>query len=90
MGYLIVMIVGAILGWLVAIVVDQDDRVNTALYAVVGMIGGVAAAIVAGDVPLTLGVSASQLLWSVGGALVAIAAMRATPMRRSQGRPGSA
>lgn len=72
MGFLIVTVVGAILGWLAAILIDRDDRVGTALCAAIGLIGAVIGAGLAGDVALARGVSADQLLSSVVGAVVAI------------------
>ena len=72
MGFLIVGVVGAILGWLAAIVVDRDDRVGTALCAAVGLAGAVSGAATAGDVSLALGVTGGQLLASVLGAMAAI------------------
>lgn len=89
MGLVIVTVVGAILGWLAAIVVDRDDRVGTALCAGVGLAGAVIGALLAGDVPLEVGVSASQLLWSVLGAMLAIVATNAVLARRMPGRTGN-
>ena len=89
MGLVIVTVVGAILGWLAAIVVDRDDRVGTALCAGVGLTGAVIGAILAGDVPLALGVSVGQLLWSVLGAMLAIVATNALLARRLPANTGS-
>lgn len=83
MGIVIVLIVGTVLGWLSAIVIDRDDRVGTAVCAAVGLAGGLFAALAAGDVPLARGVSAVQLLWSAVGAIVAIAATNLLWTRRS-------
>ena len=89
MGYVIVMIVGAVLGWLAAIVVDRDDRVGTLVCVAFGLVGGVAAALLAGDVPLAIGVSAIQLLWSVLGALLTIVAINALCVSRLPARSGN-
>lgn len=89
MGLLIVTVVGAILGWLAAIVVDRDDRVGTALCAGVGLIGALIAAELAGDVPLAAGVSAAQLLWSVVGAVIAIVATNALLVRHLRANGGN-
>lgn len=83
MGLVIVMIVGTVLGWLAAIVIDRDDRVGTAVCAMVGLTGGLIAALLAGDVPLARGVSAEQVLWSVAGAIAAIAVTNLAWNRRS-------
>lgn len=82
MGFAIVMIVGAVLGWLAAILIDRDDRVGTALCSTVGLIGAVGGALAIGDVPLAAGISEAQLLWSAMGALFAIVATNAVLMHR--------
>ena len=89
MGLVIVIVVGAILGWLAAIVVERDDRVGAAICALAGMVGSVAAAVLAGDVPLAVGVSAAQLLWGVVGAVLAIVAINAIVVTRLGGNPGN-
>ena len=89
MGIIIVTIVGAIMGWLAAIVVDRDDRVGTALCAGAGTIGALLAAVLSGDVPLLVGVSADQLLWSVAGALFAIIAMNVIAVNRLRAGNGN-
>ena len=82
MGLVIVTVVGAILGWLAAIVVERDDRAGAAICALAGTVGSVVAAVLAGDVPLTQGVSAAQLLWGVVGAILAIVAINAAVVTR--------
>lgn len=89
MGYVIVMVVGAILGWLAAIIVDRDDRVGTALCAAVGLGGALTAALLVGEVPLSSGVSAGQLLWSVLGAFLAIAVTNTVWTHRTSLKPRS-
>lgn len=79
MGLVIVVVVGAILGWLAAIVVERDDRAGAAICVLVGAVG---AAALTGDVHLAVGISASQLLWSVVGALLAIVAINAAAVTR--------
>lgn len=82
MGLAIIIVVGAILGWLAAIVVRRDDRVGAALCTLAGVAGSVAAASLAGDVPLAQGVSPAQLLWGVAGALFAIIAINTAVVTR--------
>lgn len=89
MGLVIVIVVGAILGWLAAIVVERDDRVGAAICSLAGTVGSVVAAVLAGDVPLAVGVSAPQLLWGVVGALLAIVAINAAVVTRPGGSSGS-
>lgn len=85
MGLVIIIVVGAILGWLAAIVIERDDRAGAAICALAGMFGSVVAAALVGDVPLARGVSAAQLLWGVVGAVLAIVAANAAVAAR----PGS-
>ena len=88
MGFIIVMVVGAILGWLAAIVVRRDDRVGTAICAGAGLAGALAAATLAGEVPLAIGVSATQLFWAVLGATLAIVAINAMFVHRLEAQTG--
>ncbi|WP_375289914.1 hypothetical protein [Qipengyuania sp.] len=73
MGLLIVLVVGATLGWLSSIVIDREDRTGTASCVIAGALGALVAAVLAGEVPLLSGVSPAQLLFGVLGSLVAIA-----------------
>lgn len=82
MGLLIVIVVGAVLGWLASIVVERDDRVGAAICSLAGMCGAVVAAVLVGDVPLVSGVSPTQLLWGVAGATLAIVAVNAAVITR--------
>lgn len=89
MGLVIVIMVGAILGWLASIVVDRDDRLGAAICALAGMVGSVIAALLAGDFPLVTGVAATQLLWAVVGAILAIVAINAAVVTRLGPQAGS-
>lgn len=82
MGLAIVMIVGAVLGWLAAIIVDRNDRIAADVCALVGTLGAVAGALLAERVPLLAGVAPTQLLWAVLGALTAIIASNAAGLNR--------
>lgn len=86
MGLIIVIIVGAVFGWLVAIVVDRDDRVGSAVCGLAGAVGAVVGAVLAGDVPLLSGVSPEQLLWAVVGALMAIVGINTAVALRPRSR----
>ena len=77
MGLIIVMVVGSVLGWLAAIVISRDDRVAAVICVSAGLAGALAGAVLSGDVPLVTGISARQLLWSVLGAMLTIAAINA-------------
>jgi uncharacterized membrane protein YeaQ/YmgE (transglycosylase-associated protein family) len=82
MGLIIVIVVGALLGWLASIVIERDDRAGAVICALSGMVGSVAGAVLAGDVPLAIGVSPPQLLWGVVGAVLAIVAINAAVVTR--------
>jgi uncharacterized membrane protein YeaQ/YmgE (transglycosylase-associated protein family) len=81
MGLIIVMVVGATLGWLVAIVVDRDDRMGSAGCALAGTAGGVAGALLSGDIPLLSGISPTQLLWAVVSAIIVIVLINVAVIR---------
>lgn len=89
MGLVIVIVVGAILGWLASIVVEREDRAGAAICALAGMAGAVVAAVLAGNVPLAIGVSAPQLLWGVAGAGLAIVAINAAVVSRLDAPSGN-
>lgn len=88
MGLVIVMVVGAILGWLASIIVDRDDRVGTAMCALAGIAGSTIAAVLAGDISLVSGLSPAQLLWATLGAIVSIVAINAAVVSRLGSLPG--
>ena len=75
------MVVGATLGWLVAIVVDRDDRMGSAACALAGTGGSVIGALLSGDIPLLSGISPTQLLWSVVSATIVIVLTNVAVMR---------
>lgn len=89
MGLAIVIVVGAILGWLASIAIERDDRVGAAICALAGTVGSVIAALLAGNVPLVVGVSVPQLLWGVVGAVLAIVAINAAVVTRLGEKAGS-
>lgn len=72
MGIILILVVGAILGWLCAIVLGRDDSRGVALCLLAGAAGAVLAAADAGPVPLAAGVGPLQLVWGALGALLAI------------------
>ncbi len=65
MGFLILTIVGSVMGWLAAIVVERDDRVGITACGLAGIAGAYVGALLAGNVSLSAGISAGQLLWGV-------------------------
>lgn len=72
MGLIILTVVGAILGWLATIVLEQEDSRTILLTVSIGVIGAWIAAIISGGAPLLAGVGALQLVWATLGAMVAI------------------
>ncbi|MDG5747900.1 GlsB/YeaQ/YmgE family stress response membrane protein [Qipengyuania sp. XHP0207] len=74
MGLLILIVVGAILGWLATIVLRIEDGRNIAIYAGVGVVGSLLAGIVAGNGVIFGAISGTALLWAVLGASIAIGA----------------
>lgn len=72
MGLIILTVVGAILGWLATIVLEQEDSRTILMTVAAGIVGAWVAATVAGGAPLLAGVGALQLVWATLGALIAI------------------
>jgi uncharacterized membrane protein YeaQ/YmgE (transglycosylase-associated protein family) len=62
MGFLVLIAVGGILGWLASILSRSDDRRGLIFNVAVGVIGAVAAGALGSTTPLTAGLSASALL----------------------------
>lgn len=75
MGLLILMVVGAILGWVATIILQVEDGRGILTNAVAGVFGSLVAGIVAGKGSIFGAVSGMALLWGVFGALVTIAAL---------------
>lgn len=72
MGLVIVIVVGAILGWLASVAVEPDNRVSLEACLVAGIAGGLIASLLDGNVPLSIGIGPTQLVWTVLGAALAI------------------
>lgn len=83
MGFLVTSIVGAILGWLAANVVKAHARVASLVCTLAGTFGALAGAWASGEVPLSQGVSAPQLLWGVLASLLAIICVNVIGLRQS-------
>ena len=72
MGLLILIVVGAILGWLATIVLRIEDGRTIAMNAGVGVLGSLLAGLVASGGSVVGAVSGIALLWAVVGAAVTI------------------
>lgn len=77
MGVVILTIMGAVMGWLTAVIVEREARVGTIACVVAGVGGAFVGALLDGSVPLSAGISAEQLLWGVLSAALAIVALNA-------------
>lgn len=74
MGLLILIVVGAILGWLATIMVRVEDSRGILTYAGIGVAGAVVAGFVAGSGLILGAVTAATLVWAVAGAAIALIA----------------
>ena len=70
MGLLILIVVGALLGWLTTIVLRIEDGRSILTNALVGVLGSLLAGLVAANGAIVGAVSAVALLWAVVGAIV--------------------
>jgi uncharacterized membrane protein YeaQ/YmgE (transglycosylase-associated protein family) len=74
MGFLVLIAVGGILGWLASILSRSDDGRGIALNVVLGMIGALVAGAFASSDSLLIGLSATALLLALLGATLVLGA----------------
>ena len=72
MGLLILLVVGALLGWLATIILRIEDGRSILANALVGVLGSLIVGAIAGNGAVFGTVSGVALLWAVLGSLVAI------------------
>ncbi|WP_324828695.1 GlsB/YeaQ/YmgE family stress response membrane protein [Qipengyuania zhejiangensis] len=72
MGLLILIVVGAILGWLATIILRVEDGRSILAHAIAGVAGSLVAGMIAGNGVIFGAVSGVALLWAVLGAAIAI------------------
>ncbi|MEO1969214.1 MAG: hypothetical protein ABGW87_10935 [Sphingomonadaceae bacterium] len=72
MGLALVIIIGAILGWLGAFLLGRDDMRGATISVLTGIAGALFAATRAGPELLPYGVSPIELIWGCLGAVLAI------------------
>lgn len=73
MGLLILIVVGALLGWLATIILRIEDGRTILANALVGVLGSLVAGLIAGNGAIFGTVSGVALLWAVVGAAVSLA-----------------
>lgn len=72
MGLLILVVVGALLGWLATIILRIEDGRSILANALVGVLGSIVTGLIAGNGAVFGTVSGVALLWAVLGSVVAI------------------
>ena len=72
MGLLILVVVGALLGWLATIILRIEDGRSILANALVGVLGSRVTGLIAGNGAVFGTVSGVALLWAVLGSVVAI------------------
>ena len=72
MGLLILVVVGALLGWLATIILRIEDGRSILANALVGVPGSLVTGLIAGNGAVFGTVSGVALLWAVLGSVVAI------------------
>lgn len=73
MGLLILIVVGALLGWLATIILRIEDGRMILANAIAGLLGSLVAGLIAGKGTIFGAVSGIALLWAVLGSTVFIA-----------------
>ena len=81
MGLLILIVMGATLGWLAAIVLQIDNRDGILRNVGAGMVGAILAGTLANAGSVLHGISALALLLAIGGAGVIIALANAVRLK---------
>lgn len=72
MGLIILVVVGALLGWLGSILLRREERSDILVLAGAGIVGALLAGAVIGSANLLAAIGAMDLLWAVIGAVVAV------------------
>ena len=75
MGFLVLLAVGLVLGWVASIVARGDDGRSIAVYLAAGIGGALVAGAFASRESLLVGLSATALLAGFGGALACVTAL---------------
>lgn len=73
MGLLLLTLLGAVFGWLVSVVLQEEVQDNILRNIGAGVLGALAVGATASSASLLLGISGQALLLALAGALVAIA-----------------
>ncbi|WP_338468619.1 GlsB/YeaQ/YmgE family stress response membrane protein [Novosphingobium sp. ZN18A2] len=73
MGFIVLLVVGGILGWLASIVMRTDAQQGIFLNIVVGVIGALIGGLVVAGGSITSGISVTSLIVSFLGAVVLLA-----------------
>ena len=72
MGLLILIVVGALLGWLATIILRIEDGRSILSNALAGVAGSLIVGLIAGNGAIVGSVSGIALIWAVMGSVVAI------------------
>lgn len=75
MGFIVLIAVGGVLGWLASILTRGDDGRRIAVFLAVGLAGALVAGALASDESLIVGLSASTLLAGLAGSVVSLAVL---------------
>lgn len=75
MGFLVLLAVGGVLGWVASIVSRGDDGHTIARYLAAGVVGALLVGALTSEESLMIGLSARTLLAGMAGSLVLIGAL---------------
>ena len=81
MGFVILVVVGGILGWLASIITRSEDRRGIMVNVGIGIAGTLIAGILANKGSILLGITAFALLAAFAGAVVALVVVNLARMR---------
>ena len=81
MGFIVLLAVGGVLSWLASILTRDDDARSILINVIVGEIGALVLGILVSRESLLVGITATALLASIAGAVVALAVLSFARMR---------
>ena len=83
MGFLILIAIGCIFGWVASIIARSDDRRGITINVAIGLVAAVVAGAIASHESLVLGLSGRTLLLALAATIIVLAGYNFARVRRS-------
>ena len=82
MGFLILVAIGCVFGWVASIISRSDDRRGITINVIVGLVAAVLAGVIASRESLVLGLSGRTLLLALAATAIVLAGYNFARVRR--------